>query len=220
MTDRRREELVWTRRNLIRTFGVAAGALVSVPLLTRPSFAQVSFADDPYSLGIAAGDPSPDGFVIWTRLAPKPFEIGFGMDTRPVEVTWEVASDEKFATIVQSGVATASPLLAHTVHVEVAGLHLPGPTGIASARAAHRARPARPGRHRPQAPPYRACALRSAAARTMRAVCSRHTGTSPPRIRISSSAMATTSTRMADGQRLRRTDSRNQRPGSGGWVRL
>lgn len=122
MTSGRNERLAHTRRQLIKTFGVAAGALVSVPLLTRPSFAQVAFTDDPYTLGIAAGDPAPDGFVIWTRLAPKPFEIGFGMDTRPVEVEWEVASDEKFATIVRSGKAMASPLLAHTVHVEVAGL--------------------------------------------------------------------------------------------------
>lgn len=112
----------FSRRRLIKTFGAAAGALVSVPLLTRPSLAQVAFKEDPFRLGIAAGDPSPDGFVIWTRLAPRPFEIGFGMDTRPVEVAWEVAADEAFGTIVQSGVSAASPILAHAVHVEVAGL--------------------------------------------------------------------------------------------------
>jgi alkaline phosphatase D len=122
MSERHIERLAWTRRNLIRTLGAAAGTLVSIPLLTRPSFAQLAFTDNPYTLGIAAGDPAPDGFVIWTRLAPRPFEIGFGMDTRPVEVDWEVASDDKFATIVQSGKAAASPLLAHTVHVEVGGL--------------------------------------------------------------------------------------------------
>lgn len=122
MIRQRDERLEHTRRLLIKSFGAAAGALVAVPLLAREALAQVTFSENPYTLGIAAGDPSPDGFVIWTRLAPRPLEIGFGMDTRPVEVDWEVATDETFATIVQSGRATASPLLAHTVHVEVAGL--------------------------------------------------------------------------------------------------
>ena len=26
----------------------------------------------PFTLGVAAGDPASDGFVIWTRLAPNP----------------------------------------------------------------------------------------------------------------------------------------------------
>lgn len=28
------------------------------------------FDTSPFQLGIASGDPSPDGFVIWTRLGP------------------------------------------------------------------------------------------------------------------------------------------------------
>ncbi len=28
------------------------------------------FADYPFKLGVASGDPHPDGVVIWTRLAP------------------------------------------------------------------------------------------------------------------------------------------------------
>ena len=32
----------------------------------------------PFSLGVASGDPSPDGFVLWTKLAPKPLERGGG----------------------------------------------------------------------------------------------------------------------------------------------
>ncbi|HTO55264.1 MAG TPA: PhoD-like phosphatase N-terminal domain-containing protein, partial [Myxococcota bacterium] len=27
---------------------------------------------DPFSLGVASGEPAPDGFVLWTRLAPDP----------------------------------------------------------------------------------------------------------------------------------------------------
>jgi alkaline phosphatase D len=39
-----------------------------------------------------------------------------------VSVRWEVAEDERFARIVRSGEALARPELAHSVHVEVAGL--------------------------------------------------------------------------------------------------
>jgi alkaline phosphatase D len=27
---------------------------------------------DPFSLGVASGEPAADGFVLWTRLAPEP----------------------------------------------------------------------------------------------------------------------------------------------------
>ena len=79
---------------------------------------------DPFTLGIASGDPSPDGAVIWTRLAPNPLaEDGFGgMPERAVDVEWEVAADERFARVVQRGVVTAVPEHAHSVHVELAGL--------------------------------------------------------------------------------------------------
>jgi len=79
-----------------------------------------AFTTDPFTLGVASGDPSPDGFVLWTRLAPDPLNGG-GIDGN-VEVFWEVASDDAFRQIVRSGTATASAELANSVHVEVAGL--------------------------------------------------------------------------------------------------
>jgi alkaline phosphatase D len=79
-----------------------------------------------FSLGVASGDPLPDGVVLWTRLAPTPL-AGGGMPERSVEVDWEVAADERFKKIVQRGRVTARPQLAHSVHVEVAGLE-PGRT--------------------------------------------------------------------------------------------
>jgi len=79
-----------------------------------------SFAADPFALGVASGDPGPDGFVLWTRLAPDPLNGG-GIDG-DVGVRWEIASDDAFRQVVRSGTATASAELAHSVHVEVAGL--------------------------------------------------------------------------------------------------
>jgi len=76
---------------------------------------------DPFTLGVASGEPAPDGFVIWTRLAPDPLNGG-GMAPEPVELGWEVAADEGFRTVVARGKAVASPGWGHSVHVEVAGL--------------------------------------------------------------------------------------------------
>ena len=53
----------------------------------------VRFESFPFSLGVASGDPSPDGMVLWTRLAPAPL-IGGGMPTESVDVEWQVAEDE------------------------------------------------------------------------------------------------------------------------------
>jgi alkaline phosphatase D len=75
----------------------------------------------PFSLGVASGDPSPDGFVIWTRLAPKPLEGG-GMEPEAVEVSWVVAEDEQLTRVVGKGRTVANPDWAHSVHVEVSGL--------------------------------------------------------------------------------------------------
>lgn len=79
------------------------------------------FEKDPFSLGIASGDPSPDGFVLWTRLAPEPLTDG-GMPNEHVKVRWELADDEGMRRIVRSGEAVASPELGHSVHVELEGL--------------------------------------------------------------------------------------------------
>jgi alkaline phosphatase D len=80
------------------------------------------FDADPFTLGVASGAPQPDGFVIWTRLAPDPRRADGGLDPEPVAVHWEVAVDESFKTIVRRGQATALPSRAHSVHVEVDGL--------------------------------------------------------------------------------------------------
>lgn len=73
---------------------------------------------DPFALGVASGDPSPDGMVLWTRLMPaEP-----GAWSRPIPVRWEVAHDDAFRRIVQRGTAAALPEFAHSVHVELQGL--------------------------------------------------------------------------------------------------
>ncbi|MEJ2410148.1 MAG: alkaline phosphatase D family protein [Novosphingobium sp.] len=77
----------------------------------------------PFPMGVAAGDPRPDGFVIWTRLALDPLAPdGLGGMTGPVPVRWEVAEDEGMQRPVRRGSTMAGSALAHSVHVELEGL--------------------------------------------------------------------------------------------------
>ncbi len=89
-----------------------------VSLQSRPS---AQFGVYPFQLGVASGEPSPNGVVLWTRLAPAPLDGG-GMDPIPYEVQWEVANDDGFTDIIQTGTAVAEPTLSHAVHVDVTGI--------------------------------------------------------------------------------------------------
>ena len=95
--------------------------LVRSVALAATVYAAPRFKKNPFSLGVMSGDPSPDGFVLWTRLAPDPL-AGGGMDAAAVEVDWIVAEDEALRRVVKKGKAVAAPGLAHSVHVEVNGL--------------------------------------------------------------------------------------------------
>jgi alkaline phosphatase D len=101
-----------------RTLLGGLAATVAAPAIVRAQ----SVSETPFTLGVASGDPSPDGFVVWTRLAPKPLELHSGMRMTKATVAWEVAADERFAAVVAKGEAIARPELGHSVHVEVAGL--------------------------------------------------------------------------------------------------
>lgn len=81
----------------------------------------VRFERDPFTLGVASGDPVPDGVVLWTRLVPEPL-TGGGMKGDPVDVEWLVAKDDGMREVVRSGTTSAMAELAHSVHVEVSGL--------------------------------------------------------------------------------------------------
>lgn len=111
-----------SRRRLLTAFGASAVTALSIPLESGKALAQAVFRTYPFQLGVASGDPSPDGFVIWTRLAPEPFEIGYGMPMAPVAVDWEVSDAPGMKNIIAKGATIAPPELGHSVHVEVSGL--------------------------------------------------------------------------------------------------
>src|SRR5580698_8824567 len=95
-----------TRRRLLT--GAAGGvALVAAPGVLRQAAAQNWSKGNPFSLGVASGAPRPDGFVLWTRLAPEPLstdpETPGGMSGEDVTVKYEIAADDAMANIVRSG---------------------------------------------------------------------------------------------------------------------
>lgn len=108
------------RRRLLVVSSRLAG-LAALSLLPGTDVAAQNLSANPFTLGVASGDPLPDSVVLWTRLAPDPLHGG-GMPNLPVPVWWRVATDPEMRNVVQDGIALASPELAHSVHVEVQGL--------------------------------------------------------------------------------------------------
>jgi len=108
-----------------RSFLLATTSLAATTLWSDKAVGAVvknpKFSAYPFQLGVASGDPSPDGMVLWTRLAPKPLENG-GMPPDPVEVSWQIAEDEGMGKVVKKGTVVATPDWGHSVHIEVAGL--------------------------------------------------------------------------------------------------
>jgi len=96
------------RRRALLTFGMA-GLAPAVGGAGQAAVVEgVHFAH-----GVASGDLLQDRLIIWTRLS--------GTDGA-AEVIWQVAEDEAFGRLVQSGRSVTDQDRDHTVKVDVAGL--------------------------------------------------------------------------------------------------
>jgi alkaline phosphatase D len=112
-----------TRRSLLAG-GASLGIAAALGVPPVRAAARRAPLGEVFRLGVASGEPSPDGVVLWTRLATDPLApdgLG-GMPHRPVPVEWQVAEDERFRTVVRRGTQVARPESAHSVHVELDGL--------------------------------------------------------------------------------------------------
>jgi alkaline phosphatase D len=71
-------------------------------------------SDDPidrmFPQGLASGDPTPDGVLLWTRVPTVR------------NIRYEVATDDRFTNLVASGDAAADPDRDHTVRLDITGL--------------------------------------------------------------------------------------------------
>lgn len=114
------------RRTLLTMSGAGLASRLPWQGYTQTPSPQATpvFTQNPFSLGVASGDPLPDGVVIWTKLAPDPLVIdgSGGMPAQVVPVRWEIAEDDQFHKIVQTGASQAVPEFGHALHVDVEGL--------------------------------------------------------------------------------------------------
>jgi alkaline phosphatase D len=109
-------------RRLFLAYSASLAALPSLSLQASAKTSKPKLSKNPFALGVASGDPTESGIVLWTRLAPDPLQPNGGMDPHNVEVAWEIASDDAMRNVVRRGTSPAAAKLAHSVHVEVDGL--------------------------------------------------------------------------------------------------
>ncbi len=105
------------RRTFLRRAGLAGAAGTAAALV--PGVARPQPAPDdclaPFLHGVASGDPTADGVVLWTRVTPDD-------PAATVPVSWVVATDVDLTAVVASGTVDATPTRDHTVKVDVGGL--------------------------------------------------------------------------------------------------
>lgn len=110
------------RRRFLNSWAMGAAAAAMASPWAGSARAQAPrWASDPFTLGVASGDPTGDGFVLWTRLCPEPLDPEFEIDGL-VPVAVEVAEDEAFRRIVRTDIVHARPDHGHSVHAEIGGL--------------------------------------------------------------------------------------------------
>src|ERR1700680_353271 len=106
------------RRRFIAGAAGTGFSLIAAPALVRVAAAQSWHAGNPFSLGVASGAPRPDGFVLWTRLAPEPLstnpETAGGMSGGNFTIGYEIASDAAMHDIVRHGETAAEQAFAYS----------------------------------------------------------------------------------------------------------
>jgi alkaline phosphatase D len=77
---------------------------------------------DPFSLGVASGQPRSDSVVLWTRLAPDPLEPLGGVGATRVDVVCEVFGDAALRQRVWQATLTTDTERGFSVHAVPTGL--------------------------------------------------------------------------------------------------
>ncbi len=112
-------EQTYDRRSVLRAGAATAGVVLGAAALPTTAAA---VAEPVFAHGVASGDPLPDAVLLWTRVTPTA-DATPGSGTGPtVTVTWEVAADPAFATVVASGSVATGPGRDHTVKADATGL--------------------------------------------------------------------------------------------------
>lgn len=108
-----------SRRTAVAAVAATAALL---PLGAATAARAAAPAATPFQHGVASGDPLPDGVLLWTRLTPTADALPGSGKGPATAVTWEVATDPKFAKVAARGTATTAAATDHTVKADVRGL--------------------------------------------------------------------------------------------------
>ena len=110
------------RRALLKGATMLAASAVFAPIGRARAQIAPRFVAYPFQLGVASGYPHPSGVTLWTRLCASPLEPNGGVVETSLPVRYEVATDDKFGTIVKSGAIGAFDENRHAVRVDLDGL--------------------------------------------------------------------------------------------------
>ena len=72
-------------RRLVLAYGAALAAVPHLATRATAADRKVTFPADPFTLGVASGDPDASSVVLWTKLAPDPADPDGGMKPDGVE---------------------------------------------------------------------------------------------------------------------------------------
>ena len=100
----------------------ATATPAEIPTPTPQGPPVTDLTTNPFGLGVASGDPTQESVILWTRLEPEPLAPGSIDGATDHDLLWEIATDDTFTDLVDSGVVTALGALGHSVHVDAAGL--------------------------------------------------------------------------------------------------
>jgi alkaline phosphatase D len=109
-----------TRRQFL--WHAAGSTVLLAPALPLSLHGQTS-SPSLFQHGVASGDPLTDRVILWTRVTVPNAQDA----TRPINVRWDIATDEKVSRTVRTGIAQATAQRDFTVKVDATGLE-PGRT--------------------------------------------------------------------------------------------
>jgi alkaline phosphatase D len=97
------------------TTTTAVATTTTTSTTTSTTLPPIELPGDPFTLGVASGDPDNESVVLWTRLAPSPLDGG-GMPTDDVRVQWEASAALDFTSLIATGSEVAIAAHGHSVH--------------------------------------------------------------------------------------------------------
>ncbi|WP_448852578.1 alkaline phosphatase D family protein [Corynebacterium sp. 335C] len=102
--------------------GVAGAENAPAPGAPQPAAPGEAGGHQVFQHGVASGDPLPNAVLLWTRVTSSPEDAPGAEAGAPVNLAWQVATDEGFANVVAGATVTSDPAADNTVKVDADGL--------------------------------------------------------------------------------------------------